>query len=250
VADAIFRPESARVIPAPLGTAIVRIGSLTAAMTGANRSSLDSAGIAYDTIHLHPNDHAGYFPGAHPMHLVVHVEKGTGRILGAQGVGQAGVDRRIDVLATAIRGGLTASDLIDLDLAYSPPYGQAKDAVTMIGLIGENLATGTIALWYADQVRDVLDTCLVLDTRTPREFATGHLPGALNIAHTELRERLDEVREAAQGRPVRVMCASGFRSYLAHRILVAAGFDSATLSGGIQTLRASLSEDDKGLLEF
>ena len=218
----------------------MRVGDLTAAMTGANRAALDAAGLEYHTLHLHPGQHAGYFPGTSELHLVVHVAAGDGRLLGAQVVGEDGADKRIDVLATAIRAGLTAADLVDLDLAYAPPYGSAKDPVTMAGFLGSNVVDGTLALWYPEDVEDVMERALVLDVRTAGEFDRGHLTGALNVPHTQLRERLDEVRQAAGGRPVRVMCHSGWRSYLAHRVLVAAGFDSASLSGGIETLTAAL----------
>jgi NADPH-dependent 2,4-dienoyl-CoA reductase/sulfur reductase-like enzyme/rhodanese-related sulfurtransferase len=238
VADDIFGVAGARAIPAAVGTAIVRVGELTAAMTGANRASLDAAGIEYTTLHLHPNQHAGYFPGAAPVHLIVHIATTDGRILGAQAVGREGVDKRIDVLATAIRARLTAPELIDLDLAYSPPYGQAKDAVNLIGMVAENVLEGRLRLWYADDLDQVSAEALVLDVRSRAEFATGHVPGSLNIPHTELRDRLDEVTAAAYGRPVRVLCAAGVRSNIAHRILVGNGFESASLSGGMQTLRA------------
>lgn len=242
VADSILLPEQARPIPPAVGTAIVRVGALAAAMTGANRSSLESAGIPFRTAHLHPAQHAGYFPGATPMHLIVHFDPDAGRVLGAQAVGPDGVDKRIDVLATAIRAGLGVADLIDLDLAYSPPYGQAKDAVNLAGLVASNVLDGTLRLWYADELDQVLAEALVVDTRSPREFATGHLAGALNIPHTQLRARLDEVRAAAAGRPVRVMCATGVRSAIAHRVLAQHGFDSASLSGGLRTLRAALGD--------
>lgn len=244
VADFIMAPERARPIPRPLGTSIVRVGELTAAMTGANRRTLDGAGIPFHTLHLHPLQHAGYFPGASQIHLTMHFAREDGRVLGAQAVGADGVDKRIDVLATAIRHGALIGDLIDLDLTYSPPYGQAKDAVNMAGMAGSNVMAGVLSLWYADQLDDT--DALVLDVRSAAEVATGMVPGALHIPHTELRERLDEVTEAASGRPVRVMCASGVRSAIAHRILTQAGFDSASLSGGMLTLRAALgtSADD------
>lgn len=242
VADHIFRPENARPIPRPLGTAIVRVGELTAAMTGANRAALDAARIDYRTLLLHPNQHAGYFPGAVPVHLSVHIAADDGRILGAQAVGADGVDKRIDVLATAIRAGMTAPELIDLDLAYSPPYGQAKDPITLVGMLASNVLDGTLRLWDARDLEWEREQSLILDVRTDAEVATGMLPEALHIPHTQLRERLDEVRDAAAGRPVRVMCASGVRSAIAHRVLVQAGFDSASLSGGMLTLRAVLAE--------
>ena len=238
VADAIMG-KVGHAIPDVAGTAIVRVGRLTAALTGANRRALDDAGIEYRTVHLHPLNHAGYFPGASQIHLLVHF--GTdGRVLGAQAVGHDGVDKRIDVLATAIKAGFTVDDLIDLDLAYSPPYGSAKDPVNMAGMMASNVLDGSHAIWHAADLPEVLSEALVLDVRSRGEFSSGHLPGALNIPHTELRERMDEVREAAAGRPVRVHCASGMRSYLAHRQLVQAGFDSANLSGGLLTLRAAV----------
>lgn len=249
VADDIIRPETARAIPRPVGTAIVRVGSLTAALTGANRMVLDAAGADYRTLHLHANQHAGYFPGASQIHVVVHVDAESGRLLGAQAVGAEGVDKRIDVLATAIRAGMAVDELIDLDLAYSPPYGQAKDAINLTGMVGENVRGGTLALWYAEELDSVLDRALVLDVRREDEWLTGHVRDALHIPHTELRDRIDEVREAAAGRPVRVMCASGVRSAIAHRVLTQAGMDSASLSGGILTLRATLGSRAAAMLD-
>ena len=249
VADDILMPDDARPVPRPLGTAIVRVGGLTAALTGANRAALEDAGIDYRTLHLHPNQHAGYFPGASQVHLVVHVRVDDGLLLGAQAVGADGVDKRIDVLATAIRAGMRVDDLIDLDLAYSPPYGQAKDPVNLAGMAGQNVLTGVLSLWYPHELEWVRRNALLLDVRTRVEYATGHVPGSLNIPHTELRERLDEVRDAADGRPVRVTCQSGVRSAIAHRVLTQAGFDSASLSGGMLTLRACLGDLHTDVLE-
>lgn len=238
VADAIMGKRG-HTLPGLLGTSIVRVGELTAAMTGANRRSLDSAEIEYETVHLHPLNHAGYFPGATQIHLMLHF--GTdGRVLGAQAVGNDGVDKRIDVLAVAIKAGFTVADLIDLDLAYAPPCGSAKDPVNMAGMMASNVLDGTLKLWQASDIDDVLANTLVLDVRSAQEVADGALPGVLNIPHTEVRDRMDEVTAAADGRPVRVLCASGMRSYLAQRQLVQAGLDAANLSGGMLTLRASL----------
>lgn len=237
VADHIVHPETARPIPNPQGTAIVRVGSLTAALTGANRSALDAAGIDYRTVHLHADNHAGYFPGARQMSLVVHLRASDGLLLGAQGVGHDGVDKRIDVLATAIANRMTGPDLIDLDLAYAPPYGSAKDPVNLLGMIAENVLDGELQLWYPEQFDE--DGYFLLDVRGPDEYAEDHLPGATLVPHTQVRERLEEIRSAAAGRPIRVYCASGKRSYLAYRVLRAAGLDAANLSGGLQTLRAA-----------
>jgi len=244
VADNIVATDEGnpcRPLARPLGTAIVRVGKLTIAMTGANRASLQAAGIEFTTVHTHPMDHAGYYPGAKQMHLMVHIDN-KGRLLGAQGVGQAGVDKRIDVLATAIRGGITAPELIDLDLCYSPPYGSAKDPITMIGFLTDNLMTGQLVLWQPEEYEALRQTSLILDVRSPSEFVSGHLPEAVNIPHTQLRARLDEVKAQAQGRPIAVTCQSGVRSYIAHRVLIAGGFDSRSLSGGMLTMKAFLGD--------
>ncbi|GAB6857746.1 FAD-dependent oxidoreductase [Microbacterium xylanilyticum] len=243
IADHILRPASARPLPAPVGTAILRVGEITAALTGANADALRASGIDTDTLHLHPTQHAGYFPGATQMSLVVHIRRGDGLLLGAQAVGRDGVDKRIDVLATAIRAGLTTAELIDLDLAYSPIYGSAKDPVNLVGMVGANVTDGTLVLWYAQDWERLRDETLILDVRSAAEYAAGHLPGALNIPHTELRDRLDEVRAAAADRPVRVLCGSGVRSHIAHRLLTQSGFDSASLSGGMLTARAVLGDE-------
>lgn len=240
VADDIMRPDTARPLPVPIGTAIAQVGDLTVALTGANHRDLAASGTGFHTVHLHPKQHAGYFPGAATIHLAVHFRAGDGRLLGAQAVGADGVDKRIDVLATALRAGLAVGDLIDLDLAYAPPYSQAKDPVNIAGLVGSNVLDGTLRLWHAHDLDAVLAEALVLDVRTRAEYDAGHLDAAMLVPHTELRERVGEIRTATAGRPVRVLCESGVRSNLAHRILAQAGFDSAALSGGMMTLRAAL----------
>jgi NADPH-dependent 2,4-dienoyl-CoA reductase/sulfur reductase-like enzyme/rhodanese-related sulfurtransferase len=216
-----------------LGTAIVRVFDLVAATTGRSEKALRAAGITHGTVHLHPQNHAGYYPGAVPLHLKL-VFSPEGRVLGAQATGSDGVDKRIDVIATAIRAGLTVQDLADLELAYAPPFGSAKDPVNMAGFIASNLLAGDVDLWAARDLPDLPEDTVLIDVRSPEEFATGHLPGALNIPHTQLRDRLDEIPE---GRPIRLYCASGFRSYLAHRVLYQRGYNSvSTLSGGLETL--------------
>ena len=248
IADADTGEATARPIPRPQGTAIVRIGGLTAAMTGENRQALDAAGTQYFTVHTHANQHAGYFPGAQPVHILMHV--GTdGQILGAQAVGADGVDRRIDVIATAMRAGMKAPDLIDLDLAYAPPYGQAKDPVNQTGMVAHNVLTGELILTGPDALTEDMP---VLDVRTMGEYTAGHMPNSLNIPHTQLRDRLDEVRawvdESVGERPFVVMCAAGVRSWIGYRIVRAAGFNVTMLSGGIQTLRAWLGEKAEAVL--
>lgn len=221
-----------------LGTAIVRVFGLTAAVTGASQAALQRAGVAHETVRIHPGHHAGYFPGAEQVHLVASFAP-DGRLLGAQGVGREGVDKRIDVLATALRAGMTADDLAELELGYAPPFGSAKDPVNMLGFVAQNVLDGTMPQWHPDELDEVLATSLVLDVRSRAEFDRGHLDAAVHIPHTELRERLDEVRDAAAGRPVAVHCASGVRSYIATRVLLQAGLDARNLSGGWLTLAAA-----------
>ena len=220
-----------------LGTAIVRVFGLTAAVTGANQAALSRAGIAHEVIRIHPGHHAGYFPGADQVHVVASFAP-DGRLLGAQAVGRDGVDKRIDVLATALRAGMTADDLAELELAYAPPYGSAKDPVNMLGFVAQNVLDGTMPQWHASELDSARTETLVLDVRSADEFEQGHVAGALNIPHTELRGRVDEVRTAADGRAVRVHCASGVRSHIATRVLVAAGLEARNLSGGWLTLAA------------
>lgn len=217
--------------PRAQGTAIVRVFDTVAATTGRSEKSLLAEGLDVHSVHLHPGHHAGYFPGAQPLHLKL-VFDSTGRILGAQATGGDGVDKRIDVIATALKAGLTVRDLAELELAYAPPFGSAKDPVNLAGFLAENVLAGDLVQWSSPA--DLPDGAVLVDVRSAREFAAGHLVGALNIPHTELRARLDELPRNV---PVRVYCASGFRSYLALRVLRQSGWDDvASLSGGLTTL--------------
>ena len=222
---------------AVLGTAIVRVFGLTAAVTGANQATLRRAGIEHEVVHIHPGDHAGYYPGSEQVHLVASFAP-DGTLLGAQGVGRSGVDKRIDILATAIRAAMTADDLAELELAYAPPYGSAKDPVNMLGFVAQNVLDNTMPQWQAQDLEHAMANTLILDVRSAAEFAEDHLAGALNIPHLDLRGRLSEVAASAGGRPISVHCASGVRSYLATRVLLSAGFDARNLSGGWLTLAA------------
>ena len=225
----------------PQGSSVIKVFSLTAASTGINEKTARAAGIAYEKVVLSPVHHASYYPGAQIMTMKVLYERGSLRILGAQIVGGAGVDKRIDVLATALRAGLRATDLKDLDLAYAPPYSSAKDPVNMAGYMAENLALGRVKQAYCEDVaalpRD--GSATLLDTRTPFEYARGHAAGFVNIPLDELRGRLGEI---ARERPVYVMCQSGLRSYLACRILAQNGYDCYNIAGGYRFYAANLCE--------
>ena len=177
--------------------------------------------------------HAGYYPGGRLMTMKVLFEKGSYRLLGAQIVGFDGVDKRIDVLATAIRAGMKAYELVDLDLAYAPPYSSAKDPVNMAGYIAENLRNGVVKQWYCEY-DDALPrdgSVTLLDTRTPAEYDRGHADGFINIPVDELRDRLGALDRT---KPVYVMCQSGLRSYIAGRILTGNGFDAYNFAGGFR----------------
>lgn len=224
-----------------LGTAIVRVFRLTAAMTGASQRVLDRAGIEHEVVRVHPGHHAGYYPGAQQLHIVASFAP-DGRLLGAQAVGRAGVDKRMDVLATALRAGMTADDLAELELSYAPPFGSAKDPVNMVGFVAQNTLDGTAPQWHPDELDEVRRDTLVLDVRTHGEFSRGHLPGAMHVPHTQMRDHLDKIRAAAAGRPISVHCQSGMRSYLATRMLIGAGMDARNLSGGWLSLLASRPE--------
>ncbi|HHX84578.1 MAG TPA: FAD-dependent oxidoreductase, partial [Actinomycetales bacterium] len=219
-----------------LGTAIVGIFGLQVATTGWNAKRLAAAGREFRQIHTHPVSHAGYYPGAAGLHLKLLVDPETDAILGAQALGEEGADKRVDVIATAMAGGITASRLADLELAYAPAFGSAKDPVNMLGYVASNLREGTVETVQWDEVAErVAAGDVLLDTRTPGEVARGAIPGALNIPVDDLRERLDEVPE---GRVV-AYCAVGIRGYLAARILSQAGREVANLDGGYTTWRAA-----------
>lgn len=213
------------------GSSVIKVFDMTVATTGINEQTAKKAGIDCDKVYLSPAAHAAYYPGGRVMTMKVLYEKGTFRLLGAQIVGYEGVDKRIDVLATAMHAGLTGPQLKDLDLAYAPPYSSAKDPVNMAGFMMENLANGTIKQFHWEDVANLPrdGSVTLLDTRTVREYAAGHIDGFLNIPVDELRERLPELEA---GRPVYVICQSGLRSYIACRILAQNGFVCYNFSGG------------------
>ena len=223
------------------GSSVIKVFDMTAASTGVNETNARKAGLDVDTVILSPMSHAGYYPGGKVMTMKVVFEKETYRLLGAQIVGYEGVDKRIDVLATAIRAGLKATELKDLDLAYAPPYSSAKDPVNMAGFMIENIANGVLKQWHladADNLpRD--GSVTLLDTRTVWEYTQGHIDGFANIPVDELRERLGELDKS---KPVYVICQSGLRSYIACRILAGNDFECYNFSGGFRFYDAVMNE--------
>ena len=228
------------------GSSVIKVFDMTAASTGVNETNAKKAGLDVDTVILSPMSHAGYYPGGKVMTMKVVFEKETYRLLGAQIVGYEGVDKRIDVLATAIRTGLKATELKDLDLAYAPSYSSAKDPVNMAGFMIENIASGVLKQWHlADTDNLPRDgSVTLLDTRTVGEFAGGHIDGFVNIPVDELRERLGELDKS---KPVYVICQSGLRSYIACRILAGNGFECYNFSGGFRFYDAVMN--DRCLIE-
>ncbi len=215
-----------------IGTAIVKVFNLTIATTGWNEKRLAAFGMDYTAIHTHPASHAGYYPGAKKMALKLLVDPVSGEILGAQGVGTEGVDKRIDVLATAIRAGLKAPELADLELAYAPPFGSAKDPINMLGYVAENVISGLEETVQWSQVEQLQhDGAQLVDVRTAGEFARGTIPGAVNIPVDEIRARLGEF---SKGRVI-VTCQVGMRGHTATRLLNEKGIHAMNLDGGYET---------------
>jgi NADPH-dependent 2,4-dienoyl-CoA reductase/sulfur reductase-like enzyme len=221
------------------GTAILRLFSLTAACTGANAKSLTRAGRPFEVLHLHPGSHAGYYPGASPLATKILFAPETGRLLGAQAVGRDGVDKRIDVLATALKAGLSVSDLAELELAYAPPFGSAKDPVNLAGMAAQNVLNGDVRLAHWEELSPPDATApFLLDVRSASERATGSIPGSVHIPLPELRGRLGEL---PRDREILVSCQSGQRSYFAARLLVQRGFHARNLTGGYRTWKTATS---------
>ena len=212
-----------------IGTAIVKVFDLMIATTGWNEKKLKATSRAYHVIHAHPNSHAGYYPDAKQMTLKLIFDPLTGEILGAQGVGIDGVDKRLDVISTAIRGGIKAQELADLELAYAPPFGSAKDPVNMLGYIAENVISGLVETAQWDQIEDYRAKGYELvDVRTQGEFDRGTIPGAINVPVDEIRERAQEF----QGKNLLVTCQVGQRGHTASLLLKSLGFNPVNLDGG------------------
>ena len=223
------------------GSSVIKIFDMTAATTGINETNAKKAGLDVDTVILSPMSHAGYYPGGTVMVMKVVFEKESYRLLGAQIVGYEGVDKRIDVLSTAIHAKLKATDLKDLDLAYAPPYSSAKDPVNMAGFMIDNIEKGVLKQWHiADVAHLPFDgSVTLLDTRTRREYEKNHIDGFMNIPVDELRERLHGIQK---DKPVYVICQSGIRSYIACRILEGNGYVAYNFSGGFRFYEAVMND--------
>ncbi len=228
-----------RVYKGTAGASVVKVFDITAAAVGLNERS--AAGIGYEKIILSPASHASYYPGGSVMTLKVIFERKTERILGAQIVGFDGVDKRIDVISTAMQAGMKVSELADLDLAYAPPYSSAKDPVNMAGFIAQNVLDGTVKQFFYEDLSELEnEDVILLDTRTSAEYERGHADGFdINIPVDDLRERLCELDSS---KSVYVMCQSGLRSYIACRILSQNGFDCYNFAGGYR-LYESINKD-------
>ena len=224
------------------GSSIIKIFDMTAATTGINEKTAKALNINYDKVVLFPLSHAGYYPDAVSMAMKVLYEKNTLRLLGAQIVGYEGVDKRIDVLATAIRAGISADKLKDLDLAYAPPYSSAKDPVNMAGFMIENINTNKLSQFHWDDMDSLPHdgSVTLLDVRTPYEYKSRHIEGFINIQVDELRKHIEQLPKE---KPVYVMCQSGLRSYIACRILSQSGFECYNLSGGFGFLNSIKEEE-------
>lgn len=222
------------------GTSIAKIFDLTVSVTGNNEKTLRRLGIQYQKSYTTSASHAGYYPGAVPMNIKL-LFGADGRILGAQAVGQDGTDKRIDVLATALKAGMTVYDLEELELAYAPPFSSAKDPVNMAGFVGANILKGDVKVihWHDIKNLDPAGTFL-LDVRTPLEFGKGSIPGAVNIPLDELRPRLAEIPAEKE---IIIYCQIGLRAYIAARILTQRGYRAVNLSGGYNIWSHTKDED-------
>ncbi|TCJ04360.1 CoA-disulfide reductase [Cytobacillus praedii] len=216
-----------------LGTSIAKVFDLTVASTGNNEKTLKRLGITYEVVHIHPSSHAGYYPGAAPISLKLIFDQETGRIFGAQAVGADGADKRIDVIATAIKGGLTVEDLTHLELSYAPPYSSAKDPVNMAGYVATNIIEGELEQVQWHEVDEIIaEGGLLIDVREPKERENGFIAGSINITLNELREKLDSF---PKNQTIYVSCQVGLRGYLASRILKNNGYHVKNVDGGWKT---------------
>jgi NADPH-dependent 2,4-dienoyl-CoA reductase/sulfur reductase-like enzyme/rhodanese-related sulfurtransferase/TusA-related sulfurtransferase len=220
-----------------LGASVVKVFDLTVASVGLSEKQLNQTDIEYEKIYVHPNNHAGYYPGAEPITLKLIFETPNGRILGAQAVGGSGTDKRIDVISTVMKFNGTTFDLEELELTYAPPYGSAKDPVNMAGFVASNVLRGDMPVWHWHDVDKLkAENSFFLDVRTPGEYKVGTIEGAVNISDLELRNRLEEL---PKDKHIYILCEVGFRGYLSTRFLSQMGYRVSNLSGGYKLFKTA-----------
>ena len=231
-------------VTSSIGTSILGAFGMAIAQTGLSPKGASEKGIDHKVVHVHPGSHAGYYPGARRISMLVVFETETGKLLGAQAVGEDGVDKRIDVIATAIRGGLKINDLMDLELAYSPQYGSAKDPINHAGYVGNNVFTGRTPTfqWFELDLEISKPNTVLVDVRTSSENSAGSIPGAINISVDDLRQNLDSLH----GKRVLVHCQVGQRGHTATQILRGHGIEAVNLDGGYLTWRAGTDAIERG----
>ena len=240
IADAIYGLPTGST--KSLGTSIIGAFGIALAMTGLSEKSAKQQKVEYKVIHLHPSDHAGYYPGATAMAMKVLFDPKTGLILGAQAVGEAGVDKRIDVIATAIKGGLTINDLMDLELTYAPQFGSAKDAINQAGYLGNNVFTGKTKTIQWDEIDEYVSAGFTLiDVRTPTEHAAGNIPGSRNIEVNVMREHIEELKD----KKVVAFCQVGQRGHTATQLLQGYEIEVVNLDGGYKTWRTAMDARER-----
>jgi len=232
-ADNIFGRNS--IYKKTQGTAVCKLFDLTIGMTGVNEKILKRMNMVYEKVYIHSNNHASYYPGATPISMKLLFDPKTRKILGAQAVGREGVDKRIDVLAVALRAGMTVYDLENLELCYAPPYGSAKDPVNFLGFVSSNVLKGDVRILHSDELTNIKSDQVILDVRSEKETQGGMVPGAINIPIDDLRDQLSQL---SKDKEYLVYCQVGLRGYLAYRILTQHGFRSRNLSGGYQTYKS------------
>ncbi len=227
-----------------LGASVVKVFDITVATVGLTEKQLKETNINYEKIYLHPNNHAGYYPGAFPLAFKLLFENPSGKVLGAQVIGGFGTEKRVDVISTVIKLGGTVYDLEELELTYAPPYGSAKDPVNMAGFVAANYLRNDMPIWHWHDIEKLKgDNNVLLDVRTPEEYKARTIEGAVNIPLEELRNRLDEI---PGGKPIITFCEVGYRSYLATRILLQKGFKEVyELTGGFKTYEMASSTTEE-----
>jgi CoA-disulfide reductase len=223
-----------------LGASVLKVFDLTIAFVGLSEKQLKNMNIKYDKVYIHPNNHAGYYPGAIPITLKLIFELPSGKVLGAQAVGGPGTEKRIDVISTVIKFGGTVFDLEELELTYAPPYGSAKDPVNMAGYVASNVLRGDHPIWHWDDLEKIQENnSFILDVRTPEEYAVGSIENAININDLELRDRLNEV---PKDKDIYILCEVGYRGYLATRFLLQKGYKNVfNLSGGYKLYKTAIA---------